>query len=98
MEGPSKTYTRPRHLISRGFADSFSGFGPAAPRIVARRWGDFEVRDPVGAVVIIHGLAEHSGKKNVSDPTTREGCGLVETLKYLLTYNSQEDTRRLQRS
>ncbi len=52
-----------RHpVMSRSFPDFFPGAGPAQPRIVARRWGDFQVRDPLAAVVIIHGLGEHSGR------------------------------------
>ena len=61
-EGAREQYVRPRHLISRGFADSFLGFGASRPRIVARRWGDFSVRNPLGAVIVVHGLAEHSGR------------------------------------
>ncbi len=55
--------TQRRHpVMSRSFPDFFPGAGPSKPRIVARRWGDFDVKDPVAAVVIVHGLGEHSGR------------------------------------
>jgi acylglycerol lipase len=65
MKGPVEPAPRRHESIARGFPDYFPGAPTAAgekPRIVARRWGDFSVRDPLAALVIIYGLGEHSGR------------------------------------